>query len=285
MKRFWKSLVLPILDVLQPETIIEVGSLEGETTELLLRFCQDHGGTVHGIDPLPRFDVAAWQAEYGEQFQFHQAKSLELLRDLPAADLVLIDGDHNWYTVYHELKQLAEAAATQDRPYPVVLFHDIGWPYARRDLYYDPTDIPPEFRQPYETKGIWPNRSPLHPYGINYDLANATSEGGPRNGVLTAVEDFVAESDEPLRLMLIDGFHGLGILYPANLADHAPATDAYLGKLAVGLEVLGGHLQSMNEQTIAHVVRRNRERLRQEEAAASAAGGAGEADRSQQGGA
>ncbi len=278
MKRFWESLVQPIFESVQPKVVMEVGSYKGENTELLLRYCQANGATLHAIDPLPLFDVAAWQAEFGDHFQFHLAKSLEILRDLPASDIVLIDGDHNWYTVYHELKQLSEAATKQGRPLPVVLFHDIGWPYARRDLYYDPNDIPPEFRQPFETKGIWPNRSPLHPYGINYDLANATSEGGPRNGVLTAVEDFVAESDTPLRLLLIDGFHGLGILYPTSLSEYAPAADEYLDKIAVGLEVLGSHLQNMNEQTIAQVVRRNRERLRQEEAAATAVGAADQGD-------
>jgi hypothetical protein len=96
--------------------------------------------------------------------------------------------------------------------------------------------------------------------------------------VLTAVEDFVAESDTPLRLLLIDGFHGLGILYPTNLGAYAPATAEYLGKITVGLEVLGSHLQNMNEQTIAQVVRRNRERLRQEEAAATAVGAADQGD-------
>jgi O-antigen biosynthesis protein len=266
MKRFWTSLVLPILDVLQPETIIEVGSLEGETTELLLKFCQDHGGTVHGIDPLPRFDVAAWQAEYGDRFQFHRAKSLEVLRDLPAADLVFIDGDHNWYTVYHELKQLAEAAARHDRPYPVVLFHDIGWPYARRDLYYDPTDIPPEFRQPYEQKGIWPGRGALEEHAFNANLHNATLEGGPRNGVLTAVEDFMAENDEPMRLILIDGFFGLGIMYPASLVDYAPAPGRHLSNLALSVSMLGEHLSNMNDRLNLNTARQRRERLQREPA-------------------
>lgn len=269
MKRFWESLVRPILDALEPNVLLEIGSFEGENTEVLLQYCRDHGATLHAVDPLPRFDVTAWQTEYGDHFQFHLAKSLEILRDLPAADLVLCDGDHNWYTVYHELKQLAEAAAKQGRPYPVVLFHDIGWPYARRDLYYDPNDIPPEFRHPFERKGIWPNRSPLHPYGINYDLANATREGGSRNGVLTAVEDFVAESDLPLRLVLIDGFHGLGILYPTTIGDYAPAAAVLFGKFEVGLEVFGAHLRNLNDQTISQVVRRNRERLRGLEVGAS----------------
>ena len=36
--------------------------------------------------------------------------------------------------------------------------------------------------------------------------------GAPRNGVLTAVEDFVAESDGRFQLTSLTGLHGLGIV-------------------------------------------------------------------------
>ena len=250
MKRFWESLVRPILDQFDPKVMIEIGSYRGAHTELLLPYCRDHGIVLHAVDPLPQFDVAAWQAEFGDVFQFHHAKSLDVLRSLPAADLVLIDGDHNWYTVYNELWQLAEAAQANRKPYPVVLFHDIGWPYARRDLYYDPNDIPVEFRQPYARKGIRPGQSELQNDGLNEKLDNAITEGGPRNGVLTAVEDFMAEADEPMRLILIDGFHGLGILYPESLAEREPTLTDHLRRLADGMEVLGKHLGAVDRQMI-----------------------------------
>ncbi|MEZ5167505.1 MAG: hypothetical protein R2695_13815 [Acidimicrobiales bacterium] len=41
---------------------------------------------------------------------FHRALSLDALRHTPAFDVALIDGDHNWYTVYHECRLLAEAS-------------------------------------------------------------------------------------------------------------------------------------------------------------------------------
>ena len=50
--------------------------------------------------------------------------------------------------------------------------------------------------------------------GIRYEGA-AVSEGGPRNGVLTAIEDFVAER-EGLRLAIVPAFFGLGILWPLD---------------------------------------------------------------------
>jgi hypothetical protein len=47
--------------------------------------------------------------------------------------------------------------------------------------------------------------------GLRYRYA-AVHEGGPRNGVLTAIEDFV-DAREDLRLAVVPAFYGLGILW------------------------------------------------------------------------
>ena len=61
-------------------------------------------------------------------------------------DAALVDGDHNWYTVYNELKMLAATARDAGAPLPLLIMHDVCWPYGRRDLYYAPERIPEEFR-------------------------------------------------------------------------------------------------------------------------------------------
>ena len=43
-------------------------------------------------------------------------------------------------------------------------------------------------------------------------MYNATHEGGPRNGVMTAVDDFVALHDRPIRQLVIPIYFGLAIL-------------------------------------------------------------------------
>ena len=48
---------------------------------------------------------------------------------------MIIDGDHNYYTVSEELRLIAERARTA--PLPLLLFHDVCWPHARRDDYFD----------------------------------------------------------------------------------------------------------------------------------------------------
>ena len=128
-------------------------------------------------------------------------------------DAALIDGDHNWYTVYNELRLLAEGARRHGTPLPVLILHDVLWPYGRRDLYYAPEQIPEEFRQPYATKGMRPgSKKLLDRGGLNPTMCNALEEGGPRNGVMTAVDDFIAEHDRPLRVVVLPIYFGLAIV-------------------------------------------------------------------------
>ncbi len=77
-----------------------------------------------------------------------------------------------------------------------MILHDVLWPYGRRDLYYSPDNVPKEFRQTNETRGMHPDKKKLlQSGGLNMQLHNAIEEGGPRNGVMTGLEDFMAEYD------------------------------------------------------------------------------------------
>ncbi len=104
--------------------------------------------------------------------------------------------------------------------FPFVLLHDVGWPYGRRDLYYEPGRIPAPHRHPHRQEGMRPGRADLDPGGgLNKHLFNARHEGGPRNGVLTAVEDFMDRSGLDLRLLVVPGINSLALLYRATLDD------------------------------------------------------------------
>jgi hypothetical protein len=67
-----------------------------------------------------------------------------------------------------------------------------------------------------------------------------------------------------MRLILIDGFFGLGIMYPASLADHAPALDRHLCNLALSVSMLGEHLSNMNDRLNLNAARQRRERTQRE---------------------
>ncbi|MFI5009034.1 MAG: glycosyltransferase [Solirubrobacterales bacterium] len=211
MHWFLKLLIQPLLDALGPRVVVEVGVEVGAVTGPLLVWAQANGATVHAIDPDPTLNVDRLEAEYGEQLRFHRCKSLEALGEIGAVDLALIDGDHNWYTVIEELRALEHRARADGREPPVALLHDIGWPYGRRDLYYDPQAIPEAHRHPHARQGLKPGRVELGP-GLNDHLENAQLEGTAANGVLSAVEDFVAESPTAWRMWSIPGLSGMAIL-------------------------------------------------------------------------
>ena len=106
------------------------------------------------------------------------------------------------------------ATACEGHEFPLAILHDVDWPYGRRDHYYEPGAIPEEHRQPIARGGLWPGEPDVFPdSGLNLGDEMAVSEGTPRNGVRTAVEDFVSEQGDRLELRSVVGLNGLGILF------------------------------------------------------------------------
>jgi GT2 family glycosyltransferase/glycosyltransferase involved in cell wall biosynthesis len=227
MYRLWK-VVEPLLTAIDPDVVIEIGSDAGHQTKLLAGFCQRRGAVLHVIDPLPKYDVNEMADRFAGSFEFHRELSVDILPQVPAPDAVLIDGDHNYYTVSRELEQIEASTAGT---FPLVLLHDVGWPYGRRDLYYDPATIPAAARHPWRRAGLLPGEpDPRSDVAFNAHLANAVDEGTPANGVLTAVEDFLSKRTH-LRLETLPVVHGLGIVYDASALELHPRLREVLGRI------------------------------------------------------
>jgi cephalosporin hydroxylase len=208
----WDVVIAPVLHAAQARCVVEIGALRGETT---VRMLDDLGpdAELHVIDPEPAFDPAEHERRFQGRYRFHQGLSLDVLPTLGAVDAALIDGDHNWYTVHNELRLLAGGARRHGTHLPVLVLHDVLWPYGRRDLYYAPERIPPEFRHPWRRAGMNPGRKGLHPTkGLNPTMCNAEEEGGPRNGVMTALEDFLSEHPRSVRKVVLPIYFGLAIV-------------------------------------------------------------------------
>jgi hypothetical protein len=214
MHRFWPRFIEPLLRAAAPNRVMEIGAEFGWNTRGLLEVGRETGFFVDIIDPAPHPAFHEELSRFDGGYAFHPAKSLDVISVLPAADFTLLDGDHNWYTVYHELQAIFVRAHIAGRAPPIIVMHDVGWPYARRDMYYDPSAIGDGDRHPHARRGFVPGRSELTDDGINGHFANALHEGGPRNGVLTAVEDFIGASGQDLVFRVLPFFNGLGILVP-----------------------------------------------------------------------
>lgn len=217
MHPFWNTIIKPLLEIIKPNHIVEVGSEKGINTRNLMEFCQENEGILYSIDPNPQFDVNEWKVNYGEHFVFLNSLSLNALPQINNYDAVLIDGDHNWYTVFHELKIIEKQTQKNQQDFPLIILHDIGWPYGRRDLYYYPDNIPDAYKKPYKQKGLKPGSFELlEKGGLNVGLNNSIYENDLQNGVLTAVEDFMEASNANYRFYKIPGIYGLGVLFSAN---------------------------------------------------------------------
>jgi hypothetical protein len=223
MIAIWDTVTRPLLEALAPRVVVEVGMFQGATTEKLLEFADERDCVVHGVDPAdpPGFDLEGFRDRYGARFVFYNEASLDVLAKIRDADAVLLDGDHNWYTVYNELSLLARVAAEEGRPFPLTLAHDIDWPWGRRDRYHRPDRIPDEFRHLPTVGGMSPERPELSEYGFAWRALKAGEIDTPKNGVRTAIEDFLAETDVHLEFATVAGFHGVGILVDeVRLEDH-----------------------------------------------------------------
>lgn len=238
---FWEPVVAPLVKAAEARRVLEIGALRGETTAKMF----DQLGPrseLHVIDPLPQFDPAEHEQEFPGRYVFHRALSLDVLDDLPPFDVALIDGDHNWYTVYHELKALAATSRKAGQPLPLLVLHDVAWPYGHRDLYYEPSQIPEEFRHPHAKQGMAPGfHHVLDDGGFNIDLDNAINGGGPRNGVMCALQDFLSEHDRPFREVVLPFYFGLAIVVEEERLAATPA----IGKVLDQLESANGRLRML----------------------------------------
>jgi hypothetical protein len=247
LAEFW-SLVEPLLVAARPARICEVGIGQGEFTTELLEFCKANSCRYAGIDP--RADGLIMQQACGALAEFFQGLSLAMLPALSPQDVYFLDGDHNYYTVSNELKLVVQP----DR-WPLIFVHDVCWPWGRRDQYCSPESIPEAFRHPYSaTQRVAPGRGELGPDGFSgedsvYPYSIALHEGGPRNGVLTAIEDFIHEyGGNEWRLVIVPAVFGLGIMYapkkcPAELKE-------MLEQLAKSMETLAPMLESLERNRI-----------------------------------
>jgi Methyltransferase domain len=212
------EIVLPILDAARARSVIEIGSYTGDLTRELLEWAAGSGARITAIEPKPPPALLDLHREHPE-LELVAEVSHDALRRQPGADAVIIDGDHNYYTLSEELRLIEERAP--EAGLPLLMFHDVGWPNARRDSYYAPDRIPEGHRQPVvRGASLFPGERGVVEAGLQ-QWWTAEHEGGPRNGVLTAVEDFV-ESREGLRLAIVPLFWGLGILWRTD----APWADA-----------------------------------------------------------
>lgn len=225
----FRDVILGLIDRLQPKSVLEIGSETGRFTEELVARCTRPGHELITIEPFPAAPLLDL-ARDSDSFHLFQGLSLAYLTTQPVrSDFLLIDGDHNYFTLYNELRLIA--AGWQDAAIEegVMLLHDVNFPWGRRDCYYDPTRIPAPFLQPHSFElGVTLGSNSAIRGGFRGEgsFAVALHEGGPRNGVRTAIEDFCKEQPRFV-YRSIDCVFGLGALTLAGSRADSAVAEAF----------------------------------------------------------
>jgi hypothetical protein len=208
---FWLDIVRPLAELCGARHVLEIGAFRGDHSKHLLGYCESVDGHLTIVEPCPAGGLrqmveGSKRARLIEAFSDQVADEVEL-----PVDLVVLEGDLNYHTVLRDLKMVQAWGSRQNRGFPVVFVCATSWPYARRDMYYHPSRVPLDACCPNMKAGFSPWSRELEPGLINSDYWNAVDEGGPRNGVLTAVEDFLDGTG--LAHFAIPSNHGLTVVY------------------------------------------------------------------------
>lgn len=225
--------ILPCLEAAESRTIVEIGAEFGGMSQLLAEHAAANGGKLTSIDPAPKREFIDWVAA-NPHVRHIAEPSLDAMPGLADVDAWVIDGDHNYYTVSNELA-IADRLSQRDNKPLLAILHDVSWPCARRDQYYDPSRIPAEHRQPFSwDSGVTLDEVVARPgrgFRGNGSFAYALESGGERNGVLTAVEDFLetARADgRDLAFALVPAVFGLGVVFAADAPWSSKVADILL---------------------------------------------------------
>jgi len=209
---FYADLIEGLAALPSCRDVVEIGSESGEMSVRLATAAAQRGGNLYVVEPAPSDLLRAFAAEH-RNVRVVEGYSPEALAGIPPAGLYVVDGDHNYVTVRGEVEAIFADAAPLDT---IAVMHDVGWPSGRRDQYYAPDRLPADAVWPHSfTRGAIPDSAELAAEGRGFRgegaFAFAMREGGPRNGVLTAIEDVVAERPS-LGLLTTPLVFGLGVI-------------------------------------------------------------------------
>jgi hypothetical protein len=254
LSAFWE-IIEPILELLGARRLCEVGVAEGKFAQLLLAWSKRHDAVYYGVDPAPapafrlRFEKTELDSAARGRSTLITNPSLEVLPTLELCDAYFLDGDHNYYTVRSEL-ELIEKTARHDSvdAIPIVFLHDVGWPWGRRDSYYACSTVPADARHPSSDElGVLLGTDELVDGGMRTPglYSSALHAGGPKNGVLTAVEDFLySPVGLGWTLIIVPAAYGLGILYQPTAAKMPAACREHLRSLGAAVALLEKFFQT-----------------------------------------
>lgn len=196
---FYELDVLPIIfNEFKVSNIIISGNQDNDVIKYVLNYCKHNNVLCNVID---------FQEEYSKK-DIGEC-SFDYLSKLNNYDAIFLNGDANWYVLFNELKNIKQ----NNNEFPLVFISNNIFPYKRRDSYINPNLIPKEYRHDFSKFLIYNYEGTE--IQISDGLFHANEENTPKNGVLTAIEDFISENSN-IAISDIKLVDGTTILYSNN---------------------------------------------------------------------
>lgn len=192
MVEYYKLDIIPIiLNIFNVNDVVLCGVLDEKTHNQVMFYCDENDASCRVIDL--------------QEIQSDSANNspLNILPNLNDFDAIFLNDDPNWYTVFKELNIIKES----NNEFPLVFICHNIFPHKRRDSYVNPKRIPKDFLNDYSKDLMIHDEVVIHD-----EFFHAIEENTPKNGVLTAIEDFLNQNSS-IGLADIKFFNGITILY------------------------------------------------------------------------
>ena len=232
MNNYYDVNIIPIiLSRFKVKHIIISGLSDKETTSHIFNYCG-------GNDEVSYFSIDSHEIpDENGIIDF----TLNVLPNLSNFDAIFLNDDPNWYTVYNELNLIKN----NNQEFPLVFICHNVFPHRRRDSYMNPEVIPNEFLNEYSKELIYQDLC------LFDDFFHAVNENTPKNGVLTAIEDFIKENTE-IGVLDIKFLNGITILYPKNTI-----SEIRIGKIFEEIEGYELELNDLSDNLVENQILSN----------------------------
>ena len=223
MYNFFDLSIIPtFLSRFKVRKVLAIGLSNELIMNKIISFCFDNNCLFYSIDPTIKIndlieDYDNLEDNLKENIKYFNDDSLDVLPELDNFDAVFINDDPNWYTVYNELNLIKK----NNVHFPIVFVCNNKYPHKRRDSYINPEKIPKEYKNEcYKDLPIlYEEDGEVKRTMVKDGFCHAIQKDTPKNGVLTAIEDFLKENSK-LKSLEINPLEGVTLIYePSEVVD------------------------------------------------------------------
>ena len=181
MDALWDILILPVIERVNADYIVELGSDTGFNTRNILEYCTNNNARMTTVAPFPNLYIDELKIEYRDIFEYYIENGLSRLPLLENFEVILIEVDNDFPMLFKELEAIEKISL--NKKFPLIFLID--------QRYY------------------FPNKDSSN---LDADESYSIDNDENKNSLLNVVEDFIEESD--LELSFKSVYSNLvGVLY------------------------------------------------------------------------